>query len=336
MVAASPRRHVSSTAGLRPRRRLVALGLLAGLLFAGACSDGDGIDEEVSSAPDPGSAPSTSTLDDIALPGEDGSAVSPNPATSATAETGVTTTSEQAQASAAAAPTTSPGTATTDPSVTPTTGPTVPAAPATIAPPAPGGGAPPPPAALSSSVYGPLALVNSGAAASTFTWEQTASSDAGDSTTSVSWAVDGPNERVEVSDDTTFEEIVRVGSEYWMLTAEGVSQRVSEAEYLNVRRQWLSEPFATGVAAVLPGLQIAGAGRYEVDTSDRAVIGRVLGGQPPAGSTLRGSVQLDEAGRIVVWDIFVLLPSPLGTSGETSVAVFGQLAAGTDGPITAP
>jgi hypothetical protein len=296
---------------------LVLLVVAAGLAAAACAGGGSTAAPSIPATTAPEGAVAEVTLDDIALPGQPGGARA-----AASLQSSATSTTAPLRASGNSPSTPAPAS-------TPTS---VPSGPSTST------SSPVTTSAAASSprvAYGPLALVQSGVTTSTFRWEQTSASPAGGSYRSVDWVVNGPDERVLVSEDGSSELIVHLGSDHWMTTASGTSQRVSEAEYLNTRRQWLAEPFATGVAAALASTTVNGPDRYDVSTSDVGVIAGVLGRGASPGSVLQGSVQVDEAGRVVQWDLSVVEPAP-GGGGESATAIVGQLQAASGIAITAP
>jgi len=315
----------------RPRRQASVpawVAVAASGLVAAACSGGGSeVSADRPSLTTAAVAAAQEGIDDIALPGQAGGA--PAPAAVESVASATTAPASRTGASAVT-PTTPPGTATPAGGADPA-GPSSPGSVATSAPVTTTSAAPRPTIA-----YGPLALVQSGQSSSTFRWEQTSASPAGGSYRSVDWVVNGPDERVLVAEDGTNELIVQLGGEHWMTTASGTSQRVSEAEYLNTRRQWLAEPFATGVGAALAGTPVNGADRYDVTTSDLGVISSLLGRVAAAGASLQGSVEVDDAGRVVQWDLAVVEPAADGSAGDSATSIVGQLQAGSAVAITAP
>jgi hypothetical protein len=153
---------------------------------------------------------------------------------------------------------------------------------------------------------------------------------------SVEWLIDGTSESMSLVDDDFDERLVRIGEQYWATNQAGDIVPVDAATYGQRRQAYLDETFATSIGLVMSPGELDGPGRYVVSTGDQAVIGAVLGGQPLAGSTMQGTIDVDTAGRLVGWTLDVTQPAPAGQATPTTFSLTGSILPGVSTPISPP
>jgi hypothetical protein len=152
----------------------------------------------------------------------------------------------------------------------------------------------------------------------------------------VEWVIDGTSESMTLVDDDFDEMLVRIGDQYWATNQAGDVVPTDAATFGQRRQSYLNETFATSIGLVMSPSNLDGPGRYVVDTSDLAVIGAVLGGQPLAGSTLRGTIDVDTAGRVIGWTLEVVQPPPAGQADSTTFSLTGSILPEVIAPISPP
>jgi hypothetical protein len=300
--------------------RALALVLLAALVAAG-CSSGDDDD----SAGEAAAASTTTAVDalgQVVLPGQPGAPASTTtqpaggPATSAAP--GAVSTSTTGAPAPTSAPTSAPA---------PTTTTSAPPAGASTTTTAPARGGLP---------FGPTVLVDAGESASTFQWEMATVAPDSQSNVSVEWLIDGTSESMTLVDDDFDEILVRIGAQHWATNQAGDTVPTDAATFGQRRQSYLNETFATSIGMVMSPSELDGPGRYVIATDDQAVIGAVLGGLPLAGSSMRGTIDVDTAGRVVGWTLDVTQPAPAGQATPTTFSLTGSILAGVTTPITPP